>query len=164
MNHEPTPPKETEDVKNYLSSYNALQRKIDMFEERLAFLEYTIGSPSSPNLSGMPSGSRNTTSKQERDVIKKLELEEKIRDLYAAESSLREEIEELLEHLENPFEQVAIQMRYIDGAKWRDVSVVLFGNEPDYDDYEERYLKRTFKYHGSALQRLAKFYQKVEVK
>ena len=92
-----------------------------------------------------------------------MELEEKIRDLYVEESRLREEIEELLDQMENPYEQVAIQMRYIDGAKWRDVSVALFGNEPEYDEYEERYLKRTFKFHGSALQKLAKLYKKAEV-
>lgn len=160
MSKDPTPPKETEDVKDFLASYQSLQKKIDIFEERLTFLEYTMGSPSSPNLSGVPSGTRNTTSKQERDVIKKMELEEVIRDLYVEESRLREEIEELLSQLDNPHEQVAVQMRYIDGAKWRDVSVVLFGSEPEYDEYEERYLKRTFKFHGSALQKLAKLYKK----
>lgn len=151
-------PKETDKIKELLEAYMKYQRRIDNAEERLAFLEYTMGSPSSPNLSGMPSGSRDGTSKQEREVIKKLELEEKLRDMYAEENRKREEIEAMIELMEKPDEQTAIEMRYLDRAKWRSVSAALFGNEPDYDEHEQRYLKRTFKIHGSALQTLARIY------
>ena len=44
----------------------------------------------------------------------------------------------------------------LDGARWWAISAALFGEEPDYDSYEKRYLKRTFKIHGSALQALAR--------
>ena len=110
-------------------------------------------------LAGDPSGSRDRTSKQERNYIKKEELERKLDDMYAEENRKREEIEALIECMESPDEQTAIEMHYIDGAKWRDVSVVLYGDEPDYDENEQRYLKRTFKIHGSALQTLARIYK-----
>ena len=152
-------PKETDEIKELLAAYAAYQRRIDNAEERLAFLEYTMGSPSSPNLSGMPSGSRDGTSKQEREVIKKLELEEKLRDMYAEENRKREEIEAMIELMENPDEQTVTEMRYLDRANWREISAALHGNEPDYDEHEQRYLKRTFKIHGSALQSLAKIYK-----
>ena len=151
-------PKETDKIKELLEAYTKYQRRIDNAEERLAFLEYTMGSPSSPNLSGMPSGSRDGTSKQEREVIKKLELEEKLRDMYAEENRKREEIEAMIELMEKPDEQTAIEMCYLDRASWRAISAALHGNEPDYDEHEQRYLKRTFKIHGSALQTLARIY------
>lgn len=152
-------PKETDKIKALLKAYPKLQQRIDLAEERLAFLEYTMGSPSSPSLTGMPSGSRDRTSKQERDFLKKCELEEKLGELYAEESRLREEIEGMIERMERPEEQTVIEMRYFDEASWRAISAAVYGNEPDYDANENRYLKRTFKLHGSALQTLLKIYK-----
>ena len=37
-------PKETDEIKELLAAYAAYQRRIDNAEERLAFLEYTMGS------------------------------------------------------------------------------------------------------------------------
>lgn len=153
------PPKETDEIRGLLEAYISYQKRIDNTEERLAFLEYSLGSLSSPNLSGMPTGSRDGSSKQEREVLKKLELEERLRDMYAEENRKREEIEELIERMEKPNEQTAIEMRYIDRASWRAISAALHGNEPDYDEHEKRYLKKTFKIHGSALQTLARIYR-----
>ena len=152
-------PKETDGIRALLESYPTLQRRIDCMEERLAFLEAGMDSPSSPNLSGMPGGSRDRTSKQERDYIKAEELRARLDDLYAEESQKREDIEALIERMEKPQEQTAIEMHYLDGAHWRAVSVALYSNEPDYDEHEQRYLKRTFKVHGSALQTLARIYK-----
>ena len=72
------------------------------------------------------------------------------------ERQLRKELEQLIETLKNPDEQTVIEMRYLDGAKWWAISAALYGNEADYDEHEKRYLKRTFKIHGSALQSLAR--------
>ena len=158
MNQTERQQKETDEIKALLEAYAIYQKRIDNAEERLAYLESTMGAPSSPNLSGMPSGSHDGTSKQERDLIKKLELEEKLGDMYVEENRKREEIEELIALMENPDEQTAIEMRYLDRAGWRSISAALHGNEPDYDEHEQRYLKRTFKIHGHALQSLAKIY------
>lgn len=151
-------PKETDVIKELLNSYGKLQKRIDNTEERIAFIEETMGSPSSPNLSGMPGGSRDRSSKQERDLIKLEELKEKLEGMNAEENRLRDEIEGMIEQMEKPDEQTAIEMHYLDQANWRAVSVALHGNEPDYDEYEERYLKKTFKIHGSALQTLLRIY------
>ena len=153
-------PKETDKIKAWLKAYGDYLRKIDLAEERLAYLEYTQDSPSSPNLTGMPSGSRDRTSKQERNYIKKEELKEKLDGMYIEESRKREEIEALVELMEKPEEQTAITMRYLDFASWNAISAAIHGNEPDYDENEERYQKRTFKIHGSALQSLVRIYNK----
>lgn len=151
-------PKKTDKIKKFLKSYGEYQRRIDLAEERLAFLEYSIDSPSSPNLTGMPGGSRDRTSKQERDYLKKEDLKEKLENMYAEENRRREEIEELIEQMEKPNEQTAIEMRYLDGASWKAIAAAIYGDEPDYDEKEDRYLKRTFKIHGSALQTLSRIY------
>jgi hypothetical protein len=156
---EPTKPqKETAEIRALLEAYPKCKTRIDNTEERLLYLELMQDSPSSSNLTGMPSGSRDGSSKQERDLIKKLELEERLRDMYEEENSRREEIENLIEQMDEPNEQTVIEMRYLDDASWRSISVALHGKLPDYDEHEERYLKRTFKIHGRALQHLARIY------
>ena len=149
-------PKETDEIKQRLESYAALQRKIDNQIERLENLIATTGSPSTPNLTGLPSGGGDGTSKIERQVARKDELEEKIRRMIKEERQLRRELEQLIEKLKNPDEQTVIEMRYIDRAKWWTVCAALYSTEPDYEEKADKYLKRTFKLHGSALQALAR--------
>lgn len=149
-------PKETDAIKQKLESYATLQRKIDNQIERLENLNATMGSPSNPNLTGLPSGGGDGTSKIERQVAKKDELEKKIRRMIMEERQLRKELEQLIETLKNPDEQTVIEMRYIDRAKWWTVCAALYSTEPDYDEKADKYLKRTFKLHGSALQALAR--------
>lgn len=148
--------KETDAIKQKLESYAALQRKIDNQIERLENLNATMGSPSTPNLTGLPSGGGDGTSKIERQVAKKDELEKKIRRMIMEERQLRKELEQLIETLKNPDEQTVIEMRYIDRAKWWTVCAALYSTEPDYNEKADKYLKRTFKLHGSALQALAR--------
>lgn len=152
--------KETDEIKALLKAYTTLQDRIDKTEARKECLELSMGAPSSPNLSGMPSGSRDRSGKQERDYIKKEELEEKLGDMYAEENRRREELEAIIERMEKPIEQAVIEMHYLDGNQWRQISVALFSEEPDYDENEDKYLKRTFKIHGHALQTLARIYNK----
>ena len=155
---EQKPQKETDRIKALLKAYEEYQRRIDLTEERLAFLEYTEDSPSSPNLNGMPGGSRDRTSKQERNYLKKEELKEKLDNMYAEENRKREEIEALIDQMKKPNEQTVIEMHYLDKAKWWPICEALYSTEPDYEENPKRYLKRTFKVHGSALQALARIY------
>ena len=149
-------PKETDEIKKKLEHYAIYQRRIDNLIERLEYLESTMGSASTPNLSGLQSGGGDGSSNTERQVLKKLELEEQIRDMIVAEAAERKELEAMIALMEKPDEQTVIEMRYLDGAKWWAISAALYGNEDDYDEHEKRYLKRTFKIHGSALQSLAR--------
>ena len=148
-------PKETDKIKKKLERVATLKRRIDNLIERLEYLESTMGSASTPNLTGLPSGG-DGTSKTEREVARKDELEEKIRRMIKEERQLRRELEQLIEKLKNPDEQTVIEMRYIDRAKWWTVCAALYSTEPDYEEKADKYLKRTFKLHGSALQALAR--------
>lgn len=155
-------PKETDAIKAKLESYAALQRKIDNLIERLDTFMATMGSPSTPNFSGMPNGGDDGTSKIERQVEKKDEMERKLDALIRKERALRQELEHLIEQLEMPDEQTVLEMHYIDGSRWWPICAALFSQNTDYDEKAEKYLKRTFKIHGSALQHIARVYQQTE--
>lgn len=152
-------PKETDAIKEKLESYAALQRKIDNLIERLDTFMATMGSPSTPNLTGMPSGGGDGTSKIERQVEKKDEMERRLDGLICQERKLRRELEGLIEKLERPNEQTVLEMHYIDGSRWWPICRALFSQKEDYAEREESYLRRTFKIHGSALQHLSKIYK-----
>lgn len=151
-------PKETDAIKELLEAFTRLRKRIDNTEKRIENLDLSMGAPSLPSYSGMPSGGQSGSSKQERAVIRKEELEEKLADMYAEENRRREEIEGLIELMEKPDEQTVIEMHYLDSAKWWPICAALYEDEPDYDENPRRYLKRTFKIHGSALQTLARIY------
>lgn len=151
--------KETDAIKAKLERYKAMPRRIDNLIERLEALDASMGAPSTPNLTGLPSGGGDGTSKTERDVLRKLELEEKIRSMVKAERELRHELEALIELMASPDEQTVIEMRYLDGARWWPICEALYSTEDDYEAKADKYLKRTFKLHGSALQALARIYQ-----
>lgn len=151
-------PKETDAIKQKLEHYAAFQRRINNQIERLEYLESVMGAPSSPNLSGEPSGGGDGSSKTERQVLKKLELQQAIRDMIADEAAERKELEGMIEQMERPDEQTVIEMHYLDHVKWWPICAALFSGEPDYAEKADKYLKRTFKLHGSALQALAKIY------
>ena len=148
-------PKETDKIKKKLERVATLKRRIDNLIERLEYLESTMGSASTPNLTGLPGGG-DGTGKTEREVARKLELEAQIRDLIADEAKTRKELEDMIGLMEKPDEQTVLEMRYFDGASWWTICSTLYGNETDYEEHEQRYLKRAFKIHGSALQSLAK--------
>lgn len=152
-------PKETDAIKALLSAFIKLRKRIDNTEKRLEALELSVGAPSGQNYSGMPKGGGDRSSEQERYAIKKDEIQEKLDNMYAEENRRREEIEDLIERMEKPNEQTVIEMHYLDGAKWWPICAALFEDEPDYEENAQRYLKRTFKIHGSALQTLAKIYR-----
>lgn len=147
--------KETDAIKSKLENYSRLQRLIDNQISRLETITARMSSISSPNLSGQSCGNSDNSSKQERLVIRKLELEENVKELIYKETMIRGEISALLEKLENPDERAVIEMRYIDRQSWWSITEMLYGKEPNYSVHKQRYLKRALKIHGYALQSLA---------
>ncbi len=148
--------KETDAVKEKLQNYATLRRRLENKIERLVYLESIISSPSRPNLSGLPGGDGSDSSKVERQATKKDEIEREIQEMQQEERNERKELESLIKRIKNPDEQAVVEMRYLDNAKWWNICAALFGDMDDYDKHEQRYLKRTFKIHGSALLSLAK--------
>lgn len=118
QNSEAKQPKETDEIKKKLESYAALHRRIDNQIERLENLEAVMGSISSPSFDGISGGGGDGTSKQERQVIQKVTLEETIRRMIADEDQERSELEALISEMEKPDEQTVLEMHYFDAANW----------------------------------------------
>ncbi|OUO29690.1 DUF1492 domain-containing protein [Eubacterium sp. An3] len=154
--------KETDTIKQRLQNYAALQRRLDNKIERLVYLESITGSPSSPNLSGMPGSSGDGCSKTERQIVQKEELKSEIKDMTRRECEERKELERLVKGMQDPDEQTVIEMRYFDNAKWRPICDALYSSNPDYIDKVDKYMKRIFKIHGSALQTLTRIQKQME--
>lgn len=105
---------------------------------------------------------QNSEAKQPKEtdeIKKKLESYAALRRMIADEDRERNELEALISEMEKPDEQTVLEMHYFDAANWWTVCAALHGSREDYDEHEQRYLKRTFKLHGSALQSLAKIYR-----
>lgn len=151
-------PKETDVIKHKLESFTALQRKIDNQIERLEQLKQTMGSPSSHNFGGSGGGGSDSVSKIERQIERKDELDRKIRELIGKEAAIRKELEKLIEQLAKPDEQTVLEMRYLDRQNWWTICTALYAEQDDYATNSEKYLNKTFKVHGSALQSLARIY------
>ncbi len=151
-------PKETDAIKQKLESFVLLQQKIDNQIERLDQLQKNMGSPSSPNSGSKGETSSDGISKIERQIERKEELDHKIQEQIENETRCRTELEQLTEQLENPDEQLVLEMRYLDRQSWRTICYALYNKQDDYQINEEKYLKRVFKIHGSALQTLARIY------
>lgn len=151
-------PKETDAVREKLESYGALQRRIDNENQRLKMFEAAMYAPSTQTLTGMPSGGGDGTSKTERLILKKEELTKKIEKMEREERQLLDDLDAMIDQLKKPDEQMVIEMRYIDCSRWWTICAALYFSEPDYDENPDKYLKRTFKLHGSALQTLARIY------
>lgn len=159
MREEYGQPRETDEIKAKLKSYGRLQRRLDNQIARLDNLMDSVDAVNSTNYSGMPSGSHDGTSRQERYVEHTDELQRKIDDMIEEERALRKELEDLIAQLNNPDEQGVLEMKYIDGLRWKGVCLSLFGMNEDYEENAERYMKRTFRIHGAALQRLSRIYR-----
>ncbi len=119
MNDQP----KTKRIKERLHRYTALLRDIDNQRERLDRMEATIGSPSGPDLSGMPRPQGGVSNPVAAAVEKKMELEAKIRQkeaemeaaacdyekygaLYAEKEAMDEELLALMERWEALCEEV----------------------------------------------------------
>ncbi len=146
----------TKKIKARLQRYTAMLRDIDNQLERLDRMESTMTSPPGPDLSGMPRGSGTPTDRTGMMVIRKLELEEKVKATIEKERAENAAIEVMIDRLDKPDERAIIRLRYFDRAEWDEITSVLFGDRTDYVDKLDTYQKRTFRLHGSALLALAK--------
>lgn len=145
----------TQPIKDRLRAYTSLLREIECQKERLARHVETMGAPSSPNLTGMPSAPGYTGDKLLREVAKKIDLEEQIAQLEAEEEAERTAIEKLIRKVKNPEERAVLRMRYLDREDWPDIAYALFHKAKDWRGNYRNYQRKIFRIHGAALVSLA---------
>ncbi|MBQ9229066.1 MAG: DUF1492 domain-containing protein [Paludibacteraceae bacterium] len=140
----------TKAIKNRFRAYADLLREIDNQKERLDRHVASMG-PASPNVTGMPHAKGGHHSKVERDVEKKIELEEQIAELVAEEREERKTLEHTIRRIKNPDERAVLRMRYFDREEWQDITHSLFRKAKDYKRNFTNYQRKTYKIHGAAL-------------
>lgn len=144
----------TKPIKERLNAHLEMLERLEALKKELAFAaEY--GSVKSPNLTGMPSGGGyKGTSETEAVVIRKIELEEKVR---RKEKEIEEDWKEIAPQIEalKPVETLVMRLRYYYGGEWSDVCAAVYGKHRDYEDEIDRYMNSVFKIHGRALLALA---------
>lgn len=107
------------DIKRKLNSYRDLRAEHQQIRDELQQLEGVIGSPSGPNLDGMPR-SPGVSNPVERLTIRHIGLEQRYRAQLDGLIAGQAEIEDLIEGLE-PTERRLARFRYIDGLSWEKV-------------------------------------------
>ena len=107
------------EIKRRLNSYRDMKAEHDQIRDELLALEILMGSPSGPNLDGMPrsSGVSNPVANQ---AIKHITLEQRYKAQLARLAAAQEQIEDTIDALE-PTERRLARFRYIDGLTWEKV-------------------------------------------
>ena len=150
-------------LKKRLIQFIETERIIDNQIERLQNLVMKMQSPSSPKMSDMPRTPSPDFAKMAKQVAKKIEIENKIDRLTEHQEREKEWIQNVLDNIEAPRmsiteianEKSVIEMRYIDGESWPNIARMLFGQEENYEERQDSYLRRTTKIHGRALRNMA---------
>ena len=143
------------DIKERLGEYTRLLREIDNQYERLGLMEMTMAAPPGLSMTGMPRGSGTPSDRTGLMVMRKMELEEQIKETIAEEQKERASIEALIQRVKHPDERAVLRLRYFDRADWDGICAALYGDRQDYLDRLDSYQNRTYKAHGRALLRLA---------
>ncbi|MBQ3407219.1 MAG: hypothetical protein IJH11_08255 [Lachnospiraceae bacterium] len=151
-------------VEDLLDYYVRLAKKLRHQEERLVRILDKMESPSSPNISGMPSSSQPDTSRFDGLLVKKSEMEKRIADLDNEMDETESEIEDLIDQLQDPDESALIQAKYIDSVEipelkqWSELCKMLYGNRDDYEEAFENYRQRANRLWKRALRHLDAIY------
>lgn len=147
--------KKTKPIKERLNNHREMLEKLKALQTELEFAEKQFGAPRSTNLTGMPGAKGyNGMSETEAVVIRKIELETKVKRQQEKIDEDWAELEPLIEQLK-PVETLVMNLRYRYGGEWKDICATIYGRRKDYDLEFDRYMHNVFLIHGKALVALA---------
>lgn len=147
-----------EAVKGWLRRYQQITEDIENLESRLEVLEIRAKSPRTSNIDGMP---HNPSPDHDRigDAVAKIDsVKRTIAERKAQANEVYREIDAMIERLQGRYAhlwRIILQLRYLDGMDWNDISFSVFGRQADFLSKEDSYLRRTYKYHQTAVETLA---------
>lgn len=149
--------KKTQAIKERLNAHREMLEKLATLKQELEFAEESYGSTRAIDYSGMPRGGGDGTSQTERVVLRKIALEEKVRQKEKEIADDWATLETYVEQLA-PAETLVINLRYYYGAEWREIALRLYGKRRDYDVKADKYMDKVFKTHGRALLNLSELF------
>lgn len=147
-----------EAVKGWLRRYQQITEDIENLESRLEALEMRAITPRTSNIDGMP---HNPSTEHDRigDAVAKIDsVKRTIAERKAQANEVYREIDAMIERLQGRYAhlwRIILQLRYLDGMEWNDISFSVFGRQADFLSKEDSYLRRTFMYQKAAIEALA---------
>ena len=139
------------DMTARFKAYKDLNREIDLQIERLEQMEAKAGSPSTPNLSGMPKSSSFQHDRMADAVARIADLRSEIDSLIAERDAEQKALEALIRRLPNADRRLVLRLRYLDSEEWEDVVFIAYGGKPDFNEKYDNYKQRVFRHHKQAL-------------
>lgn len=149
-----------ENIKAWLHRYGELQRDADRLWDRAGELRGRISAARSTHIDGMPHGSSGDADRIGADLSRLEDLEQEAREVQQEATASRREIEAAIRKITGhrwADRREVLRLRYVDGLKWEDAAERLFGDDPQFWDRQDVFLRRAFKLHRAALEALAQF-------
>lgn len=140
-----------ERAKKRLAAFRDLQQTIDFKTERLERMAAKLTSIGSQQITDMPKAPSGPGDRMAEAIARKVDLEREIQQDIARERAEFDAILLITKAMAKPDEQIVIQLRYLDGAKWKEIAEALYQQRDDYEEKQDDYLRQTFRKHGTAL-------------
>lgn len=142
-------------MREYFRNIRQNRIKLRMAQKRLRDMQENIAMISSPDLSGMPKGSRSSGDDNiSHDVSEILEQEKYINILKSKTARERVRAERIIRSLKNPVEAAVLFARYIDIKEWNEIVKFMYSDKKDLDYNFEKYKKRVYRAHKKAFEHL----------
>lgn len=142
-------------MREYFRNIRQNRIKLRMAQKRLRDMQENIAMISSPDLSGMPKGSRSSGDANiAHDVSEILEQEKYINILKSKSARERVRAERIIRSLKNPVEAAVLFARYIDIKEWNEIVKFMYSDKKDIDYNFEKYKKRVYRAHKKAFEHL----------
>lgn len=109
-------------AKEFLSQAYCLNKLIQSHQRELAELEEMGACISSPNYSGMPSGSRNLEPPFVKQVLKKVDLESQIRNEIDELIALKKSIHDAIDNVSDMNQRLVLRCKYIESYSWEQIA------------------------------------------
>ena len=143
------------DVKRCLVLFMDTEREIDNEIERLEILQEKLYSVGSPEITDMPRNPSPSNDRISELLSRKNDCEKKVGHRLELQRKRRVVYEHVVEKISGPDKRSVIGLRYLEGVRWDRICESLFGQQDDYDDRRDTYMRRVMRLHGWALQDMA---------
>ncbi len=139
-----------------LNAYREGERDIAAQHDALERLITKIEGVGAVIITDMPRSPSPPTDRMTDLIAQKIELEESISTDVQEHTRQRKHITATIKKLRSADEKAVLRFRYLLGMNWVDVTNAMYGDQVDYLNKEDSYIRRVLKIHGRALMSMAK--------